>query len=293
VTLDLEYSVGGQVRELLEDFEVVGTHLFMALIPRGERYGAFAENVRAAAVASTLRLSSLDYARRRYVEPVPNQVEVEHHHPYIDAYAAAKTHVERAIGRLRTAGRPDPTVGIFGSSLVLERLPASFFCAHFMYRMGHRYEGHAVARLILEQLAWAYAAHDSDDMAFIEAVETTRSISVLKQFVPEAGRLYGFLSNKTHIDYSTHHEFLTVEGDRNVVLHAKPDFPQFAEIMLRLADLFVLVWEVSQAPYLDTFEAIHEPNTSVALTPNLQRPFLSEIARLLEAVTLRAGHAGT
>jgi hypothetical protein len=253
-----DFRSGERARELLEDFEVIATMQDMALVPRQHISENLRLNVRAAVIASTLRLSSIDYARRRYV-PSHETQETSEESPraaYTTAYHSAKAYMSRLTEKLQTSGRLDPSVGAFGASLVLERLAPSFFCAHFLYRMGHKYEGHAVARLILEQIAWAYAAHQSDDLAYLENIETTRSVGALKRFVPEAGQLYGFLSTKTHIDYSSHMEFLRVEDGKNVVLHAQPHYEEYAEVILLLADIFGLVWEVSQNAYLDDFEAI-------------------------------------
>jgi hypothetical protein len=268
-----DFRLGERARELLEDFEVIATMQDMALVRRQHVSENLQLNVRAAVVASTLRLSSIDYARRRYLPSHEIQEPSEEDSPraaYTTAYCSAKAYMSHLTEKLRTTGRPDPSVGVFGASLVLERLASSFFCAHFLYRMGHKYEGHAVARLILEQIAWAYAAHQSDDLDFVEKIETTRSIGALKHFVPEAGRLYGFLSTKTHIDYSSHMEFLRVEDGKNVVLHAQPHYEEYAEVILLLADIFGLVWEVSQNAYLDDFEAI-----DVHRLPKSDRAFLA------------------
>ncbi len=269
-----DFRTGERARELLEDFEVIATVQTMALIPRQGIPESLRPNVRAAVIASPLRLSSVDYARRRYVSS-PEPPEANEDSPriaYTAAYLSAKAYMSRLMEKLKTSGRPDPSVGVFGASLVLERLAPSFFCAHFLYRMGHKYEGHAVARLILEQIAWAYSAYQSNDLAFLENIETTRSVGALKRLVPEIGRLYGFLSTKTHIDYSSHMEFLRVEDGQNIVLHAQPHYDEYAEIVLRLADLFGLVWEISQADYLDDFEAI-----DVHRSPKQDRTFLTTL----------------
>lgn len=226
ITIDgmCNFRIGERTRELLEDFEIVATMQHMAIIPRQNVSKGLRSNIRAALTASTLHLSSVDYARRRYMSS-PEKTGTNEDFlqtAYVAAYRSAKAYMSSLLTKLQTSGRPDPSVGVFGASLVLERLAPSFFCAHFLYLMGHRYEGHAVARLILEQIAWAYAAYQADDLAFLEKIETTRSVGILKRFSPEAGRLYGFLSKKTHIDYSSHMEFLRVKDDETVILHAHP-----------------------------------------------------------------------
>ncbi|MGE0498125.1 MAG: hypothetical protein AB7I35_04015 [Ramlibacter sp.] len=277
-------SAPDYVRDLLEDFDYVATRLHMALIRRAEVETSFGENIRTAVKASTMRVRSLDYARSRYIENAPAPERSDKHVPYVVAYKAAKDHVLTTIGKLRTEGRPDPTVGVFGASIVLERLPSSFFSAHLLYRLGHKYEGHAVARLILEQIAWAYAACKFDDMEVIERISPTHSVGLLKKLLPSVGRLYGFLSAKTHIDYCSHEEFLSVVENKNYVRHARADFREYAETILALADAHAVVWEYSQAAYIDEFESVAPgPDAEgILLAPN--RPFIKTMAELLKHI---------
>jgi hypothetical protein len=279
----LTLSAGDIVRELLEDFEFLGTMRHAVLIPNRDTGGVVEANVLAALVASTLHLKSIDYARKRYVEDRPSPPRANRHDAYVAAYKAAKQYVKRSVAKLQTTDRPEPTMGVFGASVVLERLPSSFFCAHLLYRLGHKYEGHAVARVILEQIAWAYAAHVTDDMEVVKKIETTRTISSLKTLLPDAGRLYGFLSSKTHIDYASHDEFLRVENGNNVLIRASGEFPEFAEVILTLADYFGIVWEATQFAYIDAHESVLVDSTA-KIQVNPDRPFRGEIDHHLECV---------
>lgn len=260
-------------RELLEDFEVVGTASHAAMIRRGD-VDNVRENVRAALVASTLGLTSIDYAKRQYCA---KEAESRADDPLVQAYVAAykltKSYITSMRSKLRTGGRPEPSSGVFTAAVVLERLPASFLSAHFLYRTGHRFEGHAVARLILEQIAWAYAAHSKQSVDDIEAIKATAAISDLKRFAPEAGRLYGFLNEKTHINYASHLEFLGIEDGRNVIWHAHPRYAEFGETILSLGDLYGLVWELSQFSYLDEPGAVQVQDGRIV--PSESRPFLA------------------
>lgn len=257
------------VQHVLEDFELVATTQLAALIRRRPHLKHFADNVRAAVVASTLGLTSLDHAKRRYCD---DEEELERTslpvHAYVDAYQFIRSYLERLTTSLETEGKPAATVGVFGASIVLERSLLSFFCAHLMYQMGYRYEGHAISRVILEQIAWAFEAHEGRDIETIQSIRTTAAVSKLKRFAPEAGALYGFLSKKTHIDYSSHSEFLRVEGGKNAVVYGHDVMPEFGSVILRLGDLFGLVWEASQFPYLTTPEAVEARNGKLAPKPN-------------------------
>ena len=219
-------TIDERLRELLEDFEVVSTTLHMALIPRLPGVFDIEENIRTAVVASTLRLSGLDYAKKTYIKNlrIQKRSENDSHSLYIKAYKMSKQYVTDALSRLKTKGRELPSLGEFGASLVLERLVASFFSAHLLYCLGNAYEGHAVSRLILEQISWAYAAATLKSIDDIKKIETTKCISKLASFYLDAGKLYGFLSKKTHIEYETHHEFLSVKDGKNAVLLGQPRF---------------------------------------------------------------------
>lgn len=257
------------LRELLEDFEVIATKQYMALIPNYEFKG-FRDNIGAAIIASTLGLRSLDYAKRQYCDNKKDAQETEFT-KYIDSYKAAKTHIHSVMSQLSTEGKNKPSNGIFGASLVLERLPASFFSAHLLYSLGNEYDAHAVSRLILEQIAWACDAYHYDDINKIRSIVTTKTLSELKRIIPECSRLYGLLSKKTHINYERHQEFLTVCKGRNMVLLSHQNFSQYADVILNLADFFSIVWELSQLDYMIKLESIEVKNGCPAVIQD--RPF--------------------
>jgi hypothetical protein len=264
--------VHGQiVRDLLEDFDSIGTRQHTALVSREPHCEHFAENVRAAAVAATMGLASIDYAKRRYCD---EEDEVENEaltlDAYIDAYHFTKSYVRDCIGSLRPGGKPEPSPGVFGASIVLERLLSSFFGAHLMYQLGARYEGHAISRIILEQLAWAFEAREAQDLEIVKRIRTTRAVSNLKRFAPLAGKLYGHLSEKTHIDYWSHSEFLISRSGKNAVIHGHGHyvFPECGSVILLLGDLFGLVWEASQFQYIAAPQALEERQGKICPKPD-------------------------
>jgi hypothetical protein len=181
---------------------------------------------------------------------------------------------------------PLPSNGVFGASIVLEKLQYSFFSAHLLYSLGHRYEGHAISRLILEQIAWAYTAFHLETIEQIEKIVTTRTISKLKKAFPIVGRVYGFLSNKTHIDYKSHFDFLHVENGKNVLKITQHKFYEYAEIILYLADLFAVVWEISQHEYLPELETIEIIDGNYCIKED--RPFLNIINEHLNKIEFAA-----
>lgn len=174
-------------------------------------------------------------------------------------------------------------MGVFGAALALERLPYSLFSAHLLYELGHRYEGHAVSRFILEQIAWACAAFPMDSVRDIKKIVTTQTVSMLKNTVPFSGRLYGYLSKNTHIDYKNHHEFLSIQNGRNVIQYTHLEYYEYAQVVLYLADIFGIVWELSQREYLNEFESI--AMVGGIWTVKADRPFKEVIKEHLAALT--------
>jgi hypothetical protein len=281
-------SVNDMVRAVLEDFDVIATRQHAVLVRGRPFLKHFATNIRAAVVASTLGLASVDYARRRYCED-EKEAEAAAVHAYIDAYYLAKTYIQRLTTSLVTQGKPEPSVGVYGASIVLERLLLSFFCAHLMYQMGYRYEGHAISRLILEQIAWAFQAREAVDMDAVERIKATTAVTELVRFAPDAGRLYGFLSKKTHIDYSSHMEFLRLQDGQGALVYAHDVMPEYGSVILRLADLFGLVWEASQFPYLAAAQAVERREG--VIVPKPDRPYLAAMQAHLDNIQRAADHA--
>jgi hypothetical protein len=251
-------NVSRSIRNLLEHFEPIGAGQHFALIPSCDLDSTLRENVTAAVVASMLNLSSIDYARRKYCPEAvvgSDTATTAARRRYIEAYMASKRYIATMLSKVSPTD-VDPSLGSFGAAVTLMRLERSFFSAHILYQLGHKYEAYAVSRLILEQIAWAYSAYELNHLEDIKNLATTKCIGRLKQLNPKCGRLYGVLSKKVHIDYESHGEFLRVVDEDSVVLTTHFDFDEYAVVILFLADLFGIVWEISQASHIQRFEAI-------------------------------------
>ena len=211
-------------------------------------------------MASQLHLSSIDYAKKRYcfekaIDDDPKAMPPAKR--YISAYMASKYYIETMLSRASPCATASERLGSFGAEVALRRLQYSFFSAHLLYQLGHKYEAHAVSRLVLEQIAWAYSASQLDNLAEIKKLVTTNCISRLRELNQGYGRLYGILSKKVHLDYENHGEFLRVKNGESAVLLTLFDYYEYAFVLLTLADLFGIVWELSQAAFIQDFEATH------------------------------------
>jgi hypothetical protein len=72
-------STPEKVHDLLEDFEVVSTDQYAALIPRYFHIRTLSENVMAGVIAASYGLSSIDYAKKRYYESEAIDESLEAH----------------------------------------------------------------------------------------------------------------------------------------------------------------------------------------------------------------------
>lgn len=267
-----DYRINSRIQELLENFDVIATFRHIALVPGSSNLDDLNENVNAALIATTMGLKSIDHAKRRYVESKEERPEKFHSlGAYNEAYKHAKNYINVIMRKASTQGHPPATVGVYGAAIVLQRLQSSFFCSHLLYNLGHKYEGHAVSRLILEQIAWAYTAYPLTDLEHVKKIETTKSIGNLKSLVPDVGRLYGYLSTKTHIAYDSHNEFLTESNNKGALFMSRGLYYEYAQVILHLADLFAVVWEMSQFPYINGPEAVKMGDCGLEIDSS--RPF--------------------
>lgn len=67
-----------------------------------------------------------------------------------------------------------------------------------------------------------------------------------------------------------------------MILRAHSRFEEYGRVVLFLADLFGLVWEISQMPYIDELEAITVTNGAPA--PNPKRAFLGKMTKHIAAL---------
>ena len=136
------------------------------------------------------------------------------------------------------AGAPP---GLVAAQAALLRLQASFRGAVLMCRLGLRFEATVIARLILEQIAWAYAVHGFTELVFWDVLPT-KSISALKTIWPEVGRLYGQLTDVAHIVPEVSAEYhLLSETEPGVVIGSIADTRIASFRLLYLSYVFGIV----------------------------------------------------
>jgi hypothetical protein len=153
----------------------------------------------------------------------------------------------KAIQRFN--GAPEgsfPKLGQFAAGAALTRLHTSFTVLALLTRYGYGFESAVVARLILEQLAWVYAVRNHEDKSLLNVIPQS-SIAPLKELLPWVGKLYGRLSEYSHMKPELGSEYVERYEKRYAVYSRRPINwgPMLAWVYAMLADAYLIVSEIS------------------------------------------------
>ncbi len=165
--------------------------------------------------------------------------------------------------------------------MALDRLVTSMLGAHVLYRIGLNFEGDAVARHVLEQIAWAVAAADINDEDALRKLSATRSIGKLKLLASYAGPLYGRLSETTHASFDQHSEIVDSDGEAVSIRLAWGRHALSALTLLQLADLWVLAYESTQRDHMTKFAGL---NPEARYTVVSDREFIGAMRSLVTQI---------
>jgi hypothetical protein len=274
------------ILQTLEDYEAIIT-LGAPAVLYSRRWSntELPRNLHAALAATNLGLRSLDYAKRMYTqERMPSKKSVAHDR-FSKAVRSAHDYIYATRNELRQNPRDDPDhYGPFAAAVALQRLDSGFRAAALLYRLGLNLEGDAVARQILEQIAWALAIGHMSSLEEIQKVQSQASVGKLKKLLPHMGRLYGFLSDVAHASLDQHRSLVVLghsDSDPGGVLLTWSRLADSANILLQLADAWVVVCQVTQADMLSEHPAL------ASLTPVLvrdDRPFITQMHDLVNAI---------
>ncbi len=247
-----EARLNETIDAILEDFIAIGSPRAGALLSN-DADPEFIRGVQAAIVSLEMGIS-LSYAEKRYVPPAGPIVLPKRYILFQGAYRTAVDHVSRIKKKWRQ--RPDEEQicsvgGIVFSNVALRRVEGTFRAAGLLFRIGYMLEARAVARTILEQVAWSYAVRDIIDFDQASKLSPTKCISELKKLLPYVGRLYGDLSEETHLGLEEHGRFLRIEGNTSKVLFCHgEDSWESGLVLLNLADIWAVVFECSQRAFV-------------------------------------------
>lgn len=185
--------------------------------------------------------------------------------------------VVQTLKSLNAVPREKPP-GAFAAWAALNRLQMSFQAAVVMVRQGLHFESCGMARLILEQLAWIVRVHELRDGGHFR-VKPQSCFGDLKMLVPEAGEVYGRLSEVAHLHPEWTALYVTVEqGEAMLHLRQPGETKGDALMLLYLADLHRSISEYVDREVLDAPAALERtPEGEWRIKPERPlRPLLRE-----------------
>lgn len=263
-------------RSLLEDPIAVGFYSRTVLTPRTTPR-ELVSYVEAALCAHDLGVR-MDYALKMYVSDSNTDIPPIHT-LFQKMYFAGKTHMESTIERMHP--KDVPNAGETFADAALVRAANSYYVAALLYREGHMIEAHAMSRLMLEQIAWAFAACKVENYHAAEKISPSKAIGIMKKKFDAIKGMYGALSKYVHLPLKGHYEFIDLSQGESAVMQqfGAHSYAQ-GTILAHLADYWSAVYEYTQSRHFDELENWTKTSSELELNPN--RPFLSTIQPILE-----------
>lgn len=250
---DFKDIFGEMPRHKWWQMEMIGDHLFSIAVPTSSP-AAFKKMVFAAAKTYMLGNKSVDHILKQYgdVWRFGEESLNPYESLYLDVCETVDEWVKTAVSR--SSGIPDKRDhhGLFASGTALLRLQVSFSTALLLLREGKWLELACIEKLILEQIAWAYAVRDLEGDALFDTLPS-KTIKLLHKVFPQAGQLYGWLNRDAHINPEQTIEYLDFSGVTPRVFLASPRrTARAAYFLLLLADLYQVCSEIVYAEYLES-----------------------------------------
>lgn len=101
--------------------------------------------------------------------------------------------------------------GIFFSMQFLNRVLSSFQSISILIKNSMYFDVNCLLRTSLEQICYAYQVISIKEKKEFKKINSTKSITALKEIIPESGLLYGFLSGFVHNHEKIWTEYIEVE----------------------------------------------------------------------------------
>ena len=136
--------------------------------------------------------------------------------------------------------------------------------------------------MVLEQIAWAYNIYELNDEEKVMSTKQNTSITKLKGLIKFAGRLYGVLSNQTHLDPSIHNQYLKNTEDKYYVIYSSLRLMNYSlYLFLLIVDIYRIVSEKISNEFIGEFNAWKKNNFGELFLLN-NRPLSDDVRQLEE-----------
>jgi hypothetical protein len=212
------------------------------------------QRVSAARLSYLMHLSSVDYTRKQYLKDKKYEMN-DGSRLDLRVSAALKKRTELLSELLaRLSERPEKSHGEIVGEWTLLRVPFATKILLSCANRGALFESVSIARMLLEQVAWAIKINTLDDIEKIQSTSATKAVLHLKTICPSAGRLYGWLSSHAHWMYEGHVKAMDFDDGRMVALFATSKFKRQAlALSVVLTAIIIYSFGIAKESIIGTF----------------------------------------
>ena len=214
-------------------------------------------------ISEGMGIKSLDWTYKNYVKDNYTGIfDDSFDKKLVESIKLIKDYLDVYIEDMRNIDKPD-IPSLFACSVAFFRLKNSFLGALACLRLGLFLESIIIQRTILEQIAWMYQVHDYKDDFF--KLNPTRSISYLKNVIPEAGRMYKILSDFLHVSPELTKQFVKFDETNggSLIMFSEKYLNLSMEHILTLVDWYCIIGEVVYKDYIEKFHHINRIDSSL------------------------------
>lgn len=229
----------------LEDLQLIGDHLFAVGVPI-DMPEEFKVRVFAAAKSYVTGNKSIDYTLKRYGSHWSfGIVDTDSDLSVVALCRLVRVSAIDTISYLMSIQNKPDLPNVFACTAAIVRLKNTFRAAVLCIRNGMQIEAATLCRVILEQLAWISAIYSLNaDHDSYTKLTPQKCITSLKRFVPHAGKLYGLLSETSHLHFKATLSYIDVRGDDLAVrIHDHKLCARHAVELLHLIDWLEIIGE--------------------------------------------------
>ena len=221
-----------------------------------------------------MRNTSVDNVLKNWFEGFEEERKKDDQDPKLvlvdEILSVSRSHSYNIHHRFKNLNFDFETKSSFVCEATFSRLPTTFKSIHFHIKFGYYYESFALIRLVLEQLAFAYTASRVSEGFLEDFLSPTESIKYLKELIKDAGKLYGSLSKKSHIDKSTIPKYLETENSQShVTTHSVFFSLEASKYLLHIIDYQSIAFEYCFRGFLKDYSCIlKEADGRYTVNPN-------------------------
>ncbi len=202
--------------------------------------------IAAAVISEQLGLRSVDYVLKNYLAGVTyTQEDGTRLDLRIRSFVSRKMlDLESLIACVSEL--PNKPSCKFVSEWTLARAPFSMELLAYCGQRGALFEALAIARMMFEQLAWAYVINTETDENAVHKLSASRAVAFFKLKFCFAGKLYGWLSNHVHWAFDGHKKSMISRGKEKGHCLASSYFKALVfSIMILFSKLYIdVVWDL-------------------------------------------------